>query len=309
MFKNKGTRVVAACMFAAACVATGLLFRQRPVAMHAAAPAGAASVKAKVPARSKTAALLPMPGPIQKPQAAPATTGSAAPGEETGVEQTITLPNGVAARLFAGRPSYPASAPVDTHLELYDADGEPLVGRRDLDAMIIDPTSGETPPQRASFAEDEAQPGRYDLTVSIPSSWKRAAVLLQVSETGDIGQPGQSQLVQVNVDHSGQAALIGATAGSFAQDGAHVVVLASAEAGGHATLAAELRDGEGTSFGRVSTNAELQPGGNQVELRFAQLDGDSPSGSHAFYLVDLQLDFDGQPTDFRSSPVPVSFLR
>jgi hypothetical protein len=140
------------------------------------------------------------------------------------VTDHATLPNGIEAKMFAGKSSYPASAPVDVHLELLTPEGEPLAGRADLSLVAFDSFNGAAEPINLNFAERFDEPGVYDATIQAPKAWQRVTVLLTLNERGSPSDPGKNELVQLQVDHSSPAHLLSVTDAKLSEKGAEVAM-------------------------------------------------------------------------------------
>jgi hypothetical protein len=273
-----------------------------------------ASVKRKPPERTlqaSSAKLAPLPKNIRRPTLpdwlSDGRTNDAAARQAAEMVSEVELKGGAKAVLFTSKASYAASAPVDAHLELTRSDGTPWSGRADLEAMVVDPTSPAVAPFKTAFTERPDEPGRYDAVVRASSAFRRVAILLHVSESGNPNSPGTTELVETSVDHSAAATLGSVLRARLLPDGASMEVAVQAERAGHAALRAELRDGEGRSFGIASGAEHVAPGASSIRLSFPALRRQDPSAAHAFYLYKLTLFVDEKLADFRDEPVPVQF--
>ena len=215
------------------------------------------------------------------------------------------LPNGVEAKMFAGKSSYPASAPVDVHLELLTPEGGPFAGRADLSLVAFDSFSGDPERLNLNFAERHDEPGVYDATIQAPKTWKRVTVLLTLNEWGSPADPGENERLELQIDHSAPAHVLSVTDAMLSENGAEVVVGVATDRPGRAAVRAELRDGEGQSFGDAFGVSYLAPGQGNVTLAFPALRAAHASASHAFYLADLTLFIDETTADFRRDPLPI----
>jgi hypothetical protein len=257
--------------------------------------------------RKAGAKLLPMPKSPRGPSFPRwAHDGAASPDTSQGVADHQTLKNGIEAKMFVGKSSYPASAPVDVHLELFTPEGEPVTGRADLSFDAFDSFHTDQNTIRLNFAERPDNPGVYDAVIAAPESWKRVTVLSTINERGTASDPGEGTLIQLQVDHSAPASLANVVGAKLSQSGTEVVVALESDRPGRAAVRAELRDGEGQSFGDAFGVAEVGKGPGKVALVFPTLRTSHASASHAFYLADLTLFIDEAPADFRKDPVPIS---
>jgi hypothetical protein len=269
---------------------------------------------AKAPDAPAAQRLLPEPKAkllaLPKPPRGPSVPRWALEGAEdrAGIETVRdqkTLPNGVEAVMFAGKSSYPSSAPVEVHLELQTPDGQPLVGRADLQLTAFDALAGGSEGISLNFAERVDEPGVYDALIAAPKSWKRVSVNLPVTETGNANEPGRIESVTLEVDHSGPASITNVIDARVSQNGTEIVVGVTTERPGRAAVRAELKDGEGQSFGDVLGVADLHEGNGKVTLAFPTMTTSHPSVAHAFYLADLTLFLDEKAADFRTELVPI----
>jgi hypothetical protein len=261
--------------------------------------------------KSPQAKLLPLPKPVRG-VTLPRWTVHGEP-ERTKPEHVtdeVTLPNGTRAVMFAGKASYPALSPVDVHLQLFNRDGMPLSGRRDLELLALDPSteSHGTGAIKLGLAERYDDPGNYDAIVAAPRTWSRVTLLLDVSENGGGNTPGATKLVQVMVDHSAAVSIDRVHDAVLSARGVDFVVGVSADRAETISLRAELRDGEGRTFGQAAQTSRVEAGANKVVLHYAQPSAGNPSANHAFYLMDLTLFVGDRAVDLRADPLPV-FLR
>jgi hypothetical protein len=257
--------------------------------------------------RSRSARpLLPKPGVVREPHVAkwPASTADAAPADVEALVQRVTLPNGLKARMFAGQPSYPSSDWIDLHLELESTTGAPTEGRADLEVLVVDPH--EDPKHqafKAGFVQDPDHPGIYKSLLRVPPDWKRATALVTVSEQPNRDAPGQTELLQVHVDHAAKAALRGHPAGKWTDGKFELRVRVEASAEGFGEIRADVTDGLGHALGEVRGSQALSIGSNSIAFEAPLVAGDHTQ--HTLYLTNLALYVDGEWSDLEANPLMI----
>jgi hypothetical protein len=288
------TRISRATAVAFLVVLGWLAVRARP---HPAQPQAIAARESALVTRVVTA---PVPSRWSDPNGAPS-----AEEEERArrrVEQRVRLANGTQAVLSASRAVYPAMAAVELTLELSSASGAPLSGRLDLETTIRD-ASGRSPPLVRAFAEQPEHPGRYQLIEPIPPDWPLVSVVLPFRERPDRADPGDTRVLQLQIEHDRPAALDGQVVGRFGQTSLEVLVPVASLRTGRGGVRAVLVNGEGQTLGEASVTGDLSDGRTALSLLYEL---PPPPRPQALYLQDLTLFVDGVSSDFRPAPIPVS---
>jgi hypothetical protein len=212
------------------------------------------------------------------------------------------LENGIRAALYPSRPRYPASQPVDVTMDLANSDGTPLVGRV-LEALVVDPTGTDPQAIQLALAEEVDRPSRYSAAIiNVPQAWPFVTVLVTVSETGLVKNPGVIGLAQVIIDHSAPAALDGhVTIGPQPSPapGRALTVVVNADRAGYAIVDITLAGGATSSTGRLRAAGPLTSGPNRFMIAVPEW----ATGTLSVPRAALQVD--GRCADLRLAGLPV----
>ena len=182
------------------------------------------------------------------------------------VVKSLTLPNGLEAKIYPTRPRYPAGSAIELRLELRDKRGQPVSGRGGLDAFLLE---NDAPSSKFGFFADATVPGLYHGFVT-PKSPKgtKAMVTVSVSETGLAMEPGAVVSVALPIGASGGASIVTGPRGVIVDDRVTVTVGVEAAVAGPVALRAELIDASGAAVGQATGHASLGAGRGEVVLTF-----------------------------------------